>query len=61
LVATAACGYLRLRRPTYGTAALRTWATRVRQQNWRDAFVFFKHDDAGRGPALAAKFLEMSR
>lgn len=55
-VATADWGYLRLRRDSYGTAALRTWARHVREQNWRDAFVFFKHDDKGRGPAMAAKF-----
>jgi uncharacterized protein YecE (DUF72 family) len=58
-VATADWGYLRLRRDTYSAAALRTWATRVRKQVWTDAFVFFKHDDAGRGPVMAAKFLEM--
>src|SRR5262249_37930229 len=32
---TADWGYLRLRRPDYGDAELKTWATRVRQQDWR--------------------------
>jgi hypothetical protein len=28
----------------------------VRAQPWERAFVFFKHEDAGKGPALAARF-----
>jgi uncharacterized protein YecE (DUF72 family) len=58
-VPTADWGYLRLRRDSYGTAALRTWAKRVGEQSWKDAFVFFKHDDAGRGPAMARQFSEL--
>ena len=57
-VATADWGYLRLRRPDYGDTELRAWVRRVRQQEWRDAFVFFKHEDAGRAPQLAQRFLE---
>lgn len=58
--ATAAWGYLRLRRPDYGDAELRAWVQRVRQQDWQDAFVFFKHEEAGRGPRLARRFLELA-
>ncbi len=42
-VSTADWGYLRLRRPDYGDAELKAWGDRVRGQNWRDAFIFFKH------------------
>ena len=42
-------------------AALKAWAKRVRQQEWRDAFVFFKHDDKGHGPALARRFVDLGR
>jgi uncharacterized protein YecE (DUF72 family) len=59
-VATAGWGYLRLRRPDYGDAELQAWAQRVRQQAWREAFVFFKHEEAGRGPQLAQRFLELA-
>src|ERR1051326_7739253 len=38
---TANWGYLRLRRPDYGDAELKTWVDRLRQQDWRDAFIFF--------------------
>lgn len=57
--ATADWGYLRLRRADYDDAALRTWAERVRAQDWKDAFVFFKHEDAGKGPRLAARLQEI--
>jgi uncharacterized protein YecE (DUF72 family) len=58
-VSTADWGYLRLRRPDYDDATLRQWADRLRAQNWRDGFVFFKHEDAGNGPRLAARLLEL--
>ncbi|HEV3236839.1 MAG TPA: DUF72 domain-containing protein [Gemmataceae bacterium] len=58
-VATADWGYLRLRRPDYGDAELKTWIKQVKEQDWREAFVFFKHEDEGKGPQLAKRFLEL--
>ena len=60
MVATADWGYLRLRRPDYGDAELATWKKRVREQPWKEAFVFFKHEDEGKGPELAARFMELA-
>jgi len=57
LVATAGWGYLRLRRPGYGDAEVQSWADRVRAQSWEEAYVFFKHEDAGTGPRLATQML----
>ncbi len=37
------------------------WLRRVRAQQWKDAFVFFKHEDEGIGPKLAARFLELAK
>ena len=54
--ATARFGYLRLRRPDYDDRALARWVDLVRGQGWEDAFVFFKHEDEGRGPAYALRF-----
>jgi hypothetical protein len=51
LVPTADWGYLRLRRSEYTDADLGAWLARVRAQPWREAFVFFKHEDEGKGPA----------
>jgi uncharacterized protein YecE (DUF72 family) len=58
-VATADWGYLRLRRPDYDGAALAAWAARIRAQSWRDCFTFFKHEDAGKGPQMASRLLEV--
>jgi uncharacterized protein YecE (DUF72 family) len=56
IVATGRFGYLRLRRADYDAAALARWADRLLAQPWDEAFVFFKHEDEGRGPALAEEF-----
>jgi uncharacterized protein YecE (DUF72 family) len=57
---TADWGYLRLRRVNYTVENLREWLERVRDQNWQEAFVFFKHEDEGTGPRLAGEFLNMA-
>ncbi len=53
---TADWGYLRLRRVNYSAENLKEWVTRIRAQNWKETFVFFKHEDEGTGPKLAAQF-----
>lgn len=60
LVGTVRWGYLRLRRSEYAGADLAEWAKRLRSQNWEKAYVFFKHEDEGVGPKLAARFLEVA-
>ena len=57
---TADWGYLRLRRVNYSEENLREWVTRIRDQNWKQTFLFFKHEDAGTGPKLAAQFLKLN-
>lgn len=57
---TADWGYVRLRRVHYSAADLRKWTKRIRAQHWHTAFVFFKHEDEGTGPKLAAQFIELS-
>jgi len=56
---TAPWGYVRLRRASYSDADLAAWLQRVEAQDWQEAFVFFKHEDAGSGPELAAQFLQL--
>jgi uncharacterized protein YecE (DUF72 family) len=56
VVTTANWGYLRLRRTAYSDAELAHWAAIVRAQPWDDAYVYFKHEDKGTGPALARQF-----
>jgi uncharacterized protein YecE (DUF72 family) len=58
---TADWGYLRLRRVLYSEENLREWLARIRAQNWQETFLFFKHEDAGTGPRLAAQFIELAQ
>ena len=59
LVATADFGYLRLRRPGYEKNELEAWVERVLSQPWREAFVFFKHEDEASGPRMAEDFASL--
>jgi uncharacterized protein YecE (DUF72 family) len=59
LRATADWGYLRLRRQDYDDAAIGRWAQRLKAQSWTSVYVFFKHEDAGKGPAAATRLREM--
>jgi uncharacterized protein YecE (DUF72 family) len=58
LVTTADWGYLRLRRTDYDAAALARWAERIQAQPWSEAWVFFKHEDEGKGAAFATALIE---
>ena len=56
--------YLRLRSSRYTAASLKKWYSLVNkeaQQHQREGFVFFKHEEAGAGPAMAAKFLAQAK
>ncbi len=55
---TADWGYLRLRGSDYDDGELSRWADEVCSQQWKQAFVFFKHESEGLGPKLADRFIE---
>jgi len=58
---TADWGYLRLRRVQYSESDLQEWLKRIAAQQWKTIFVFFKHEDEGTGPKLAAQFIDLSK
>ncbi|HUL73081.1 MAG TPA: DUF72 domain-containing protein [Vicinamibacterales bacterium] len=60
LRATATHGYLRLRDEGYTPADLDRWADYVASQAaaWEDAFVYFKHEEEGKGPEFARAFVD---
>ena len=60
LVCTADWGYARLRRVAYPGDLLADWARRLVGAGWDDLWVFFKHEDEGTGPRLAARFRELA-
>ena len=59
-VVTANFGYLRLRREDYSGDDIAAWSDFVREQspNWSDAFIYFKHEEAGVGPKFARQMVE---
>ncbi|NUP80949.1 MAG: DUF72 domain-containing protein [Nonomuraea sp.] len=63
---TAGWGYVRLHeglaapRPSYGDAALRSWARRVGEAAWRDAYVYFNNDPGGAAVRDARRFARLA-
>jgi len=61
-VATADFGYVRLRDAGYSEDELRDWLRKLQEvgAGWTDAFVFFKHEEQGVGPKLAAQLTSLA-
>ena len=60
VVCTSTWGYLRLHKLDYNAGELVDWAKCVTGQQWRQAYVFFKHDETenhGSGPPAVATFV----
>ena len=56
-IASASWGYVRLHRLDYDDTALRQWAERVKEHDWSDVYVYFKHDEGvGSGPPAVDAF-----
>ena len=56
---TADYTYFRLRDEGYQPADIERWANAVREKSGdRDAFVYFKHEEEGKGPAFARLLIE---
>src|SRR5215471_101040 len=61
-IATAKFGYLRLRDEGYEEKDLEAWRRKIAELSWAwdDAFVYFKHEEAGKGPLFAKRLLELA-
>jgi uncharacterized protein YecE (DUF72 family) len=60
VVSTASWGYLRLHKLDYQSTELVEWASCVTGQQWKEAYVFFKHDETengGSGPPAVGTFV----
>ena len=51
--------FARLRDRAYGPDELDAWARTAARIEWRDAFVYFKHEESGTGPALARELVAL--
>jgi uncharacterized protein YecE (DUF72 family) len=60
LVPTASYGYFRLRDEGYTDADLDRWAEVItaHQDRWSDTYVYFKHEEEGKGPELASQLMK---
>ena len=60
VVVTADYGYFRLRDEGYEDADIARWAETIvgHAAVWQDAFVYFKHEEAGKGPEFARQLEE---
>jgi uncharacterized protein YecE (DUF72 family) len=59
-VSTASWGYMRLHRQDYNDGMLAEWQERLAAHQWKDAYVFFKHDYIdGSGPLAVERFVKM--
>ncbi len=61
LINTADWSYLRLRRFNYTKKDLTDWHKRISGNKWKEAYIFFKHEDEGKGPEFAQKFIELGK
>jgi uncharacterized protein YecE (DUF72 family) len=61
LVTTASYAYLRLRDEGYGDADIAQWTQTARTlgETASDVFVYFKHEDEGKGAAFGQKMMEL--
>jgi uncharacterized protein YecE (DUF72 family) len=59
VVKTAPFGYVRFRQDGYSDEELTAWAAKLKQTDWDEVYVFFKHEDAGAAPRMAARFREV--
>jgi len=61
LVSTASYAYLRLRDEGYGDADIAQWAQTARTLGERasDVFVYFKHEDEGKGAAFGQQMMQL--
>lgn len=56
---SASHGYIRLRSEGYSDKELKEWHKKLGDIGWKEAYVFFKHEETGTAPKLATRFLEL--
>lgn len=61
LIATADYAYLRLRDEGYGDAEIAQWAATAKKlsETAKDVFVYFKHEDEGKGAAFGLEMMKL--
>jgi uncharacterized protein YecE (DUF72 family) len=59
VIPTADYGYFRLRDEGYTSAAIAEWSRVIQahQAAWKETYVYFKHEEAGKGPEFATALM----
>ncbi|MFO0593483.1 MAG: DUF72 domain-containing protein [Polyangiaceae bacterium] len=60
LVATTSWGYFRLRDEGYESGDIARWHAQITAQKWEEAYVYFKHEDAGKGAAFGLQLKKIA-
>ncbi|MFO7446498.1 MAG: DUF72 domain-containing protein [Ignavibacteriaceae bacterium] len=60
IINTASWGYLRLRKESYDNKELKEWYKKIKSCDWKDVYIFFKHEDKANGPRFAKQFIEIA-
>lgn len=60
LINTSSWGYLRLRGSSYTKNELSKWMKKIEMQNWEKVFIYFKHEDEGKGAKFAQELIKIS-
>ncbi|HSD64813.1 MAG TPA: DUF72 domain-containing protein, partial [Ignavibacteriaceae bacterium] len=60
LINTGGWGYLRLRRSSYTKNELSKWLKKIEMQSWKDVFIYFKHEDEGKGAKFAKEMIKIT-
>ena len=59
IISTSSTGYLRLRKENYEEKDILEWINKIKAQNWKQVFIFFKHEDKANGPRFAKQLMEL--
>jgi uncharacterized protein YecE (DUF72 family) len=60
VIPTADWAYLRLRKTDYKADDLKKWNKKISANNWNEVYILFKHEDEGKGPKFAKKFMKVA-
>jgi len=60
LIQTTNWGYVRLRKKRYSPQQLAYWVKKLNAMKWKEAYVYFLHEDTGTGPKFADRFLKLA-
>ncbi len=59
VVRTTSFGCVRFRQDGYSDEEMRAWAAKLKQAGWDELYAFYRHENEGAAPRMAARFREI--